>query len=190
MQLGLKHSRMDLGKRFPEDTIAQFNYLPTLHAQLALGRNDTSKAIEVLQAAAPYELGNVGYALSPIYTRGEAYLAAHQGNEATAEFQKILDHRGIVVNEPIGALAHLGLARAYAMQGDTAKATRRTSMNGRQFSQAPIGFLLGAQVLCSFEIGEEAVAERVGLYPTQFVVGTRWDAFFRYRNLLHPMDLF
>jgi len=60
--------------------------------------------------------------LYPVFVRGEAYLAAHQGKEAAAEFQKILDHRGIVLNEPIGALAHLGLARAYAMQGDTAKA--------------------------------------------------------------------
>ena len=113
----------DLGKRFPEDTIVLFNYLPTLHAQHALTQNDPSKAIEVLQAAAPYELGNVGnIALYPVYLRGKAYLAAHQGIEAAAEFQKILDHRGIVINEPIGALAHLQLARAYAMQGDTAKA--------------------------------------------------------------------
>jgi hypothetical protein len=58
----------------------------------------------------------------PVYVRGEAYLAAHQGSEAAAEFQKILDHRGVVLNESIGALAHLGLARAYAMQGDTTKA--------------------------------------------------------------------
>ena len=61
-------------------------------------------------------------ALYPVYVRGEAYLAAHQGSEAAAEFQKILDHRGIVLNEPIGALAHLQIGRAYAMQGDTAKA--------------------------------------------------------------------
>ena len=60
--------------------------------------------------------------LYPVYVRGEAYLAAHQGSEAAAEFQKILDHRGIVLNEPIGALAHLQIGRAYAMQGDTAKA--------------------------------------------------------------------
>ncbi len=59
--------------------------------------------------------------LYPVYVRGEAYLAAHQGKEAATEFQKILDHRGIVLNEPIGALAHLQLGRAYAMQGDTAK---------------------------------------------------------------------
>ncbi len=61
-------------------------------------------------------------ALYPVYVRGEAYLAAHQGSEAAAEFQKILDHRGVVVNEPIGALAHLQIGRAYAMLGDTAKA--------------------------------------------------------------------
>jgi predicted Zn-dependent protease len=116
----------DLAKRFPEDTIVQFNYLPTLRAQLALSRKDASKGIEALQAAAPYELGEPSIAfasaLYPVYVRGQAYLATHQGSEAAAEFQKILDHRGVVLNEPIGALAHLGLARAYALQGDTAKA--------------------------------------------------------------------
>jgi serine/threonine protein kinase/tetratricopeptide (TPR) repeat protein len=115
----------DLAKRFPEDTIVQFLYLPTIHAQLALGRHDASKAIEALQAAAPYELGSPGSfvaGLYPVYVRGEAYLAAHQGREAATEFQKILDHRGIVLNEPIGALARLGLARACAMQGDAARA--------------------------------------------------------------------
>jgi eukaryotic-like serine/threonine-protein kinase len=117
----------DLAKRFPEDTVVQFNYLPTLHAQLALSRNDASKAIDALQAAAPYELGDPTEAftflsLYPIYVRGEAYLAGHQETGAAAEFQKILDHRGVVFNEPIGALAHLSLARAYAMTGDTAKA--------------------------------------------------------------------
>ena len=109
----------DLGKRFPEDTIVHFNYLPTIRAQIALSRSDSSKAIEALQAAAPYELGVGG--LLPIYVRGEAYLAAHEGSEAAAEFQKILDHRGVVINSTIGALAHLGLARAYALSGDTAK---------------------------------------------------------------------
>jgi tetratricopeptide (TPR) repeat protein/predicted Ser/Thr protein kinase len=111
----------DLAKRFPEDTIVQFNYLPTIHAQLALDRNEASKAIEALRAATPYELGQGG-GLYPVYVRGEAYLAAHKGSEAAAEFQKIFDQRGVVENEPIGALAHLGLARAYALQGDTAKA--------------------------------------------------------------------
>jgi serine/threonine protein kinase/Flp pilus assembly protein TadD len=105
----------DLGKRFPGNTIVQFNYLPTLRAQLALIRTEPSKAIEPLRGAAPYELGYAG-GLYPVYVRGEAYLAGHQGHEAAAEFQKVLDHRGVVANEPIGALAHLGLARAYALQ--------------------------------------------------------------------------
>jgi len=111
----------ELGNRFSEHSIIQFNHLPTIRAQLALNRDDSSKAIEILQTARPYELSDDG-GLYPIYVRGEAYLAAHQGKEAAAEFQKILDHRGIVLNSPIGALAHLGLARAYAMLGDTAKA--------------------------------------------------------------------
>jgi serine/threonine protein kinase/Flp pilus assembly protein TadD len=111
----------DLAKRFPEDTVVQFNYLPTIHAQLALDRNEASKAIETLRAATPYELGQGG-GLYPVYVRGQAYLAAHRGSEAATEFQKIFDQRGVVENEPVGALAHLGLARAYSMQGDTAKA--------------------------------------------------------------------
>jgi len=118
----------DLGKRFPEDTIVQFNYLPTLHAKIAVNKGNASEAFESLRAAAPYELGVstasvYGWtALYPVFVRGEAYLAAHQGSEAAAEFQKVLDHRGVVVNELIGALAHLQIGRAYAMQGDTVKA--------------------------------------------------------------------
>jgi serine/threonine protein kinase len=111
----------DLDKRFPEDTIVQFNYLPMIHAQLALSRNDSSAAVNALRAAAPYELGSAG-GLYPVYVHGEAYLAAHQASEASAEFQKILDHRGIVLNEPIDALAHLQIGRAYTMQGDSARA--------------------------------------------------------------------
>ena len=119
----------DLGKRFPQDTIVQFNYLPTLRARLAVSNGNASEALDGLRTAAPYELGQPIYggdygwtALYPVYVRGEAYLAAHEGSEAATEFQKILDHRGIVLNEPIGALAHLQLGRAYALQGDTAKA--------------------------------------------------------------------
>ncbi len=118
----------DLGQRFPEATVVQFNYLPTLRAKLAVSKGNVSEALETLRAALPYELGRTTYstygwtALYPVYARGEAYLAAHQGKEAAAEFQKVLDHRGIVLNQPIGALAHLQLGRAYALQGDTAKA--------------------------------------------------------------------
>ena len=117
-----------LGKMFPEDTIVQFNYLPTLHAKLALLGASPQEALHSLEAAAPYELGLPAAGLYnwpnlyPVYVRGEAYLAAHRGGEAAAEFKKILDHRGIVLNEPIGALAHLQLGRAYAMQGDAPKA--------------------------------------------------------------------
>ncbi len=117
----------DLGKRFPEDTTLQFNYLPTIRAKLALLRANPQQALDILRVAAPYELGlpAVGVYnwpnLYPVYVRGEAYLAVHRGSEAAAEFQNILGHRGIVSNSPIGALAHLQLGRAYALQGDTAK---------------------------------------------------------------------
>src|SRR3989442_3448718 len=117
----------DLGKRFPQDTIVQFNYLPTLRAKLALVHANPQEALVILGAASPYELGLPAYDfynwpnLYPVYARGKAYLAAHRGSEAAKEFQKILEHRGIVLNEPIGALAHLQLGRAYALQGDTTK---------------------------------------------------------------------
>jgi len=118
----------DLGKGFPEDTSVQSNFLPTLRARLALSRGNASEAIESLRAAAPYELGQTTFstygwtALYPVFVRGEAYLAAHQGSEAASEFQKILDHRGAVLNGPIGALARLQIGRAYVLQGDSAKA--------------------------------------------------------------------
>src|SRR5438876_4625634 len=117
----------NLNESFPENTVVQFNYLPTLRAKLALNHANPQQALDALEVAAPYELGLptlwfYNWPNSyPVYVRGEAYLAAHRGNEAAAEFQKILDHRGVVFNEPIGALAHLQLGRAYAMQGDTAK---------------------------------------------------------------------
>jgi serine/threonine protein kinase/Flp pilus assembly protein TadD len=118
-----------LGKNFPEDTIVQSNFLPMIRAAIALGANasrDSDKAIAALAAAAPYEMGNPSQAMNlflyPVYLRGQAYLAGKQGSAAAAEFQKILDHPGAVLNEPIGAFAHLGLGRAYALSGDTAKA--------------------------------------------------------------------
>jgi tetratricopeptide (TPR) repeat protein len=111
----------DLANRFPDHTIVQSYDLPTIRAQLALSHDDPSGAIEILQAAVPYELSDSG-ALYPVYVRGEAYLAAHKGKEAAAEFQKIHYHSGIVVNAPVGALAHLGLGRAYALSGDKTKA--------------------------------------------------------------------
>jgi eukaryotic-like serine/threonine-protein kinase len=115
----------DLERRFPEDTIVHFSYLPVVKARAALNHGDAQKAIELLQATVPYELGASRFlfgALYPIYERGEANLAAHQGTEAAIEFQKILNHRGVVGSDPIGALAHLQLGRAYTLSGDKTKA--------------------------------------------------------------------
>jgi serine/threonine protein kinase/tetratricopeptide (TPR) repeat protein len=114
----------DLEKRFPEDTPVQFEYLPTLHALYALANHAPLDAVERLQQAVPYDFalpGTAFYAkfggLYPAYTRGEAYLAAGRGQEAAVEFQKVLNHRGIVLADPIGALARLQLARAYILSG-------------------------------------------------------------------------
>jgi predicted Zn-dependent protease len=115
----------DLEKRFPEDTVVRFSYLPVLRARIALDQGDSARAIEILQTATPYELGasrGLFGALYPIYVRGEAHLAAHRGAEAATEFQRILDHRGIVGSDPIGGLARLQLGRALALSGDTIKA--------------------------------------------------------------------
>ncbi|MEO8592583.1 MAG: protein kinase [Candidatus Solibacter sp.] len=114
-----------LAKRFPEDTPTQFEYLPTLRALLALCDGEPSAAIERLQTALPYDLampGTLFFAkfggLYPAYVRGQAYLQAGRGREAAVEFQKVLDHRGLVLADPIGALAHLQLGRALVLLGE------------------------------------------------------------------------
>jgi len=116
----------ELGKRFPQDTIVQSTYLPAIHAAELLVRNDYGKAIDVLAAAAPRELGgnieNVNFVLYLIYLRGNAYIASRQGTAAVAEFQKIIDHPGVARTEPIGALAHLQIGRAFALSVDMARA--------------------------------------------------------------------
>ncbi|MGA7918335.1 MAG: protein kinase [Candidatus Acidiferrales bacterium] len=117
----------DLAKRFPLDTVVQSVWLPTIHAQIETGHKNPARSIELLQTAAPYELGMLtgsatNSCLYPVYVRAEAYLSAQKGQLAVAEFQKILDHRGLLWNCATGALAHLGFARAYSMQGDTVKA--------------------------------------------------------------------
>jgi eukaryotic-like serine/threonine-protein kinase len=115
-----------LNKDLPQDTIVQGYWLPSIRAAIELKTKNTGSAVEILGTVAPYELGqNEPFQegmMYPAYLRGEAYLLARQGKEAAAEFQKFIDHRGVVLNFPLGALAHLGLARAYALQGDTAKA--------------------------------------------------------------------
>jgi eukaryotic-like serine/threonine-protein kinase len=122
-----------LGRRlesdFPEDTSIRFSYLPVIHSILALKRNDPAGAIDALEPATPYELGAPRGAVTcffgslyPILFRGEAYLAAHKGPEAAREFQKLLDHRGTMTGDPVSVLAGYGMARSYALSGDTTKA--------------------------------------------------------------------
>ncbi|MGB2676732.1 MAG: protein kinase [Candidatus Acidiferrum sp.] len=116
-----------LAERFPLNTAINRYWLPAIYASIEIKRDNPSKALEDLQTTARYELGTplpqfeVGGSLYPVYIRGEVYLLLHQGKEAAAEFQKFLDHRGVAVNCPLGALARLQLGRAYALQGDTVR---------------------------------------------------------------------
>jgi tetratricopeptide (TPR) repeat protein len=118
---GAEKLAAELDKAFPLDTLVQRYWLPPIRAGVALERQDPNRPIELLKAASTIELGGWPNLL-PAYLRGEAYLMLHDGNAAAAEFQKFIDHRGLAVNLIWGALARLGLARAYALQGDTAKA--------------------------------------------------------------------
>jgi serine/threonine protein kinase len=114
----------ELDKTFPLDTLVQRYWLPTIRAGVALKRNAPERAVEFLKAASTIELvfpTNLTISMCPVYLRGDAYLMLHDGKAAAAEFQKFIDH-GLALNFPWGALARLGLARAYAMQGDTTKA--------------------------------------------------------------------
>jgi serine/threonine protein kinase/tetratricopeptide (TPR) repeat protein len=116
----------DLGKRYPLDTQMQSLWLPAIQSQLALDKKNPAAALNILQAASAIELGLIQFVaniscLYPVYVRGGAYLAAGQGKEAAAEFQKIIDHGGIVWNCWTGALAHLGVARAIALEAKTSQ---------------------------------------------------------------------
>jgi eukaryotic-like serine/threonine-protein kinase len=111
----------DLAKRFPLHTLIEGYWLPTIRAAIEINRNNPTRAIELLKATAPLEMIREG-SLYAVYLLGLAHLLLHQGNEAAAEFQKLSDHRGLVGNSLQGALAHLGLARSYVLQGDTTKA--------------------------------------------------------------------
>jgi tetratricopeptide (TPR) repeat protein len=123
---GAQKLTAELDKTFPLDTMAQRYWLPTIRAAVALGHKDPNGAIELLKVASTIELssatGDLTIFLCPVYVRGESYLMLHDGNRAAVEFQKFIDHRGVVMNFPWGALARLGLARTYVMRGDKAKA--------------------------------------------------------------------
>lgn len=123
----------ELGRKYPFHTLANLSWIPTIRASVQTQQGDSSAAVETLQKAMPVELGNSngemddGLELRPVYARGQAYLRLHRGPEAAAEFRKILDHPGLiggnaVAGNTIGALAHVGLARAYGLEGDNAKA--------------------------------------------------------------------
>jgi serine/threonine protein kinase/Tfp pilus assembly protein PilF len=120
-----KSLAQDLSRRFPLDTQMQLLWLPAIQEQLALNEKNPASALNIQQAAYPMELGQTSLnnisCLYPAYVRGNAYLAAGQGSVAAAEFQKILDHTGIVWNCWTGALAHLGVARANALQAHTSQ---------------------------------------------------------------------
>jgi hypothetical protein len=119
----------DLARNYPEDTSVQYLYLPTLRALFSINADEPAAALESLQAASRFDLavGGLGFngffgALYPIYIRGVAYLAAHQTANAIAEFRRIIDHRSIVLGDPLDAMARLQLARALALSGGTAQA--------------------------------------------------------------------
>jgi tetratricopeptide (TPR) repeat protein/tRNA A-37 threonylcarbamoyl transferase component Bud32 len=115
---GAEKLAAELDKTFPLDTLVRRYWLPTIRAGVALERKDPNRAIDLLKAASVIELGgpNLTTSLCPAYLRGEAYLMLRDGKAAAAEFQKFIDHRGLVANFPWGALARLGLARAYAVE--------------------------------------------------------------------------
>jgi serine/threonine protein kinase/tetratricopeptide (TPR) repeat protein len=116
----------ELEKNYPSETVLKVYWLPTVRAALDLNANNSTQALESLEAAAPYDLGEPEQfqlgTMYPVYIRGLAYLAAHNGTAAVSQFQRIIEHPGIVINFPTGVLAHLQLGRAYAMAGDGAKA--------------------------------------------------------------------
>lgn len=132
----------DLEKRFPSDTIVNSEYMPAIRAAGILakgnGSKDAERALEALAAAEPYEMGTP-VNLYPAYLRGEAYLAAHQGSAAAVEFQKILDHRGLILGDPIVPLAHLGLGRAYALEAGVGSGLAPAPSPTRRASGHPQG---------------------------------------------------
>jgi len=115
----------ELEKSYPTNTLLRLYWLPTINAAIEISKRNSSQAVVDLEPAGPYELGEAGTFINylyPAYVRGQAYLLAHNGTAAAAEFQKLLDHRGVVVNFVTGSLAHLQIGRAYVMQGDTERA--------------------------------------------------------------------
>jgi predicted Zn-dependent protease len=112
----------ELEKDSPQDIKLKLCWLPTINAAIELSRGNSPRALNYLEAVSPYELGTFARRMYPVYLRGQAYLLAHNGTAAAAEFRKLIDHKGIVLNSVTGSLAHLQLGRAYAVSGDTMNA--------------------------------------------------------------------
>jgi serine/threonine protein kinase/tetratricopeptide (TPR) repeat protein len=154
----------DLGKRFPLDTQMQSLWLPAIRTQLALDRKDPSSAVNIPQAASPLELGQIVFVnnlscLYPVYVHGEAYLAAGQGSAAATEFQKILDHSGIVWNCWTGALARLGVARANALESRTSQGADADAARVRALAAYKDFFTLWKDADSDIPILKEAKSE-------------------------------
>jgi len=142
----------ELEKQFAEDTLLAHYWIPSIRAAIELSRNNPKRALELLQASSPYELasplpGTILWSLYPIYLRGEAYLKTSRPDLALQEFQKLLDHRGILGTCPIGSLAHLQIGRAYALQKDVVRARNsyQEFLNQWKEADADVPLLLQAK---------------------------------------------
>jgi tetratricopeptide (TPR) repeat protein len=160
----------ELNQRFPLDTQMQSLWLPAIKAQLAMNRKKPLAALEVLQVSSSIELGLIPFTnnlscLYPTYVRAEAYLAAGQGQAAASEFQRIIDHSGIVWNCWTGALAHLGLARANALQARTSQGEEGGSVRVRALSAYKDFLTLWKDADPGIPILKEARAEYAKLKP-------------------------
>ncbi|HEY0701331.1 MAG TPA: protein kinase [Candidatus Acidoferrales bacterium] len=155
----------ELAKKYPDDTLLNNFWLPSIRATIEIGRNNAEQAVEILQAALPYEQGSpnagaaAGATFYPIYVRGEAYLKLQKGTEAAAEFQRILDHRSIVQNFITGALAHLGLARSYALEAASASGAEADAARVKARSAYQDFFTLWKDADPNLPILKEAKAE-------------------------------
>ncbi|MGB9432045.1 MAG: serine/threonine-protein kinase [Candidatus Acidiferrum sp.] len=162
--------KSELNKLFPEDTFVQSYWIPAIEAQLAIARKDPVHAVEVSKASSAFDLGGIPFELSlscmyPVYTRGQAYLAMGNAEEAAAEFQKIIEHSGIVWNCWTGSLAHLGLARAYAMESKSSQEADAGAARGRALSGYRDFFTLWKNADADIRILNEAKAEYTKLQP-------------------------
>lgn len=153
----------DLAKRYPENTIVQFDYLPMTHAALALRSGDATRAVDALAPSQPYELGIVNssltFSLYPVYLHGVVYLAAKNGASAAAEFQKIIDHSGVVGPEAIASLAHLGLARAYALEAQSSQGADAESARAKAKSAYQDFFALWMDADATVPVFKQAKSE-------------------------------